>query len=101
MSDLVINVDGIDQYLTLSIEVFPSKISYKDDYKAIVTDVTAEVYSLVFDFLKRTYDSFDITDARQSSEVEFFAIIRKIYREFISAADVILRSPSPRIAEGA
>ena len=93
LSDLVINVDGIDQYLTLSIEVFPSKISYKDDYKAIVTDVTAEVYSLVFDFLKKTYDTFDITTSQQSSEVEFFAIIRKIYREFISAADVILRSP--------
>ena len=93
MSDLVINVDGADEYLSLSIEVFPSKISYKDDYKAIVTDVTTEVYSLVFDFLKRTYDSFDITSSQQSSEVEFFAIIRKIYDDFISAADVILRHP--------
>ncbi len=93
MSDLVIGADGDERYLVLSIEVFPSKISYKDDYKAIVTDVTAEVYSLVFDFLKRTYESFDVTASGQSSDVEFFAIIRKICGDFLSAADVILRSP--------
>lgn len=93
MSDLIISVDGIEQYLKLTLEVFPSKISYKDDYKAIVTDVTTEVYSLIFDFLKKTYDSFDITTSQQSSEVEFFAIIRKIFGKFISASDVILRSP--------
>ena len=41
-SDLVIRVNG-KEYLTITIEVYPSKISYKDDYKAIVSDVTAEV----------------------------------------------------------
>ncbi len=51
-SDLVFIVDG-HRYLKLTIEVFPSKISYKDDYLAIVSDVTNEVYNLVFDFLKR------------------------------------------------
>ncbi len=91
-SDIVINVDG-NACFRLTIEVFPSKISYKDDYKAIVSDVTAEVYNLVFDFLKRTYDSFDTSSSRQSSPVEFFSIIRKIYTEFISAADMILRTP--------
>ena len=76
MSDLFVLVDG-KRYLKLTIEVFPSKISYKDDYKAIVADVTAEVYNLVFDFLRKTYDSFDISSEKQSSPVEFFSIIRK------------------------
>ena len=93
MSDLIVSADGISDYLKLTIEVFPSRISYKDDYKAIAADVTAEVYSLAFDFLKKTYDSFDISTSRQSSEVEFFAIIRRIWGSFIAAADVILRSP--------
>lgn len=91
-SDLVFTVDG-KQELVITIEVFPSKISYKEDYKALIADVTAEVYNLVFDFLKRTYSSFDISDKVQSSPVEFFAIIRKIYDDLIGAADMILRSP--------
>lgn len=91
-SDLVIRVDGRN-YLKLTIEVFPSKIGYKDDYKAIVADVTAEVYNLVFDFLKKTYNSFDISLKQQSSPVEFFAIIRKIYQEFLTAADMVIKKP--------
>lgn len=37
------------------VEVYPSKISYKEDYQAIVADVTAEIYNVIFDFLKATY----------------------------------------------
>lgn len=92
MSDFVVNVDG-KKYLKLTLEVFPSKIDYKNDYRAIVADITAEVYNLVFDYLRKTYESFDISKTQQSSPVEFFAIIRKIYGEFISAADMILRKP--------
>lgn len=91
-SDLVFLVDG-HQYLKITIEVFPSKISYKEDYLAIVADVTKEVYNLVFDFLRKTYESFDVSSSCQSSPVEFFAIIQKIYDEYIAAADMVLRSP--------
>lgn len=91
-SDLVFLVDG-HAYLKITIEVFPSKISYKEDYLAIVSDVTKEVYNLVFDFLRKTYESFNVSSSRQSSPVEFFAIIQKIYDEYIAAADMVLRSP--------
>ncbi|WP_314033138.1 DUF2357 domain-containing protein, partial [Mogibacterium timidum] len=92
LSDIFVLVDG-HSYIKLTIEVFPSKISYREDYKAIVADITAEVYNLVFDFLKKTYDSFDVSSGRQSSPVEFFAIIQKIYQEFITAADMVLNKP--------
>ena len=92
LSDLVIQVDG-NSYLRLVIEVFPTKISYKDDYKAIVEDVTREVYNVVFDFLKKTYLGYQQSDKVNSSPVEFFAVIRKIYKDFLKAADMILAQP--------
>lgn len=92
LSDLVIRVNG-KNYLKLTIEVFPSKIGYKDDYKAIVADVTEEIYNLIFDFLKKTYDSFDISSKKQSSSVEFFAIIRVIFQKFLTAADMVIAKP--------
>ena len=91
-SDFVFTLDGRED-ITVTLEVFPTKISYKEDYQAIVADVTAEVYNLVFDFLKKTYSSFDISKSAQSSPVEFFAIIQTIYEKFIGAADMVLRSP--------
>ena len=92
LSDLVVRVDGAN-YLRLSIEVFPTKISYKDDYKAIVEDVTREVYGLIFDFLKKTYLGYQQSDRVSSSPVEFFAVIRQIFGDFMKAADMILAQP--------
>lgn len=91
-SDLVFTIDGRRE-LQLTLEVFPTKISYRKDYLALVADITAEVYNLVFDFLKKTYSSFDISPNARSSPIEFFAIVRTIYDKFIGAADMVLRSP--------
>lgn len=91
-SDLVIQIDGIN-YLRLVIEVFPTKIDYQNDYKQIVEDVTKEVYNVVFDFLKKTYLGYRQSDKVNSSPVEFFAVINKIYKDFIKAADIIMLQP--------
>ena len=91
-SDLVIRVDH-SNYLRLVLEVFPSKISYREDYQAIVEDVTKEIYNVVFDFLKKTYLGYRQSDHVSSSPVEFFAVIRKIYGDFLKAADMILSQP--------
>ena len=91
-SDLVIQVNH-SNYLRLVLEVFPSKISYREDYQAIVEDVTKEIYNVVFDFLKRTYLGYKQSDHVSSSPVEFFAVIRKIYGDFLKAADMILSQP--------
>lgn len=92
LSDLVIKIDG-QNYLRLVLEVFPSKISYKEDYQSILTDVTKEVYNIVFDFLKKTYLGYQQSDRVSSSPVEFFAVISKIFVEFARAADIILAQP--------
>ena len=92
LSDLVVQVDG-SNYLRLTLEVFPTKIGYKDDYKAIVEDVTREVYGLVFDFLKKTYLGYQQSDHVISSPVEFFSVIRHIFGDFMKAADMILMQP--------
>ena len=92
LSDLVIKVDG-SNYLRLVIEVFPSKIDYKEDYKKIVEDVTKEVYSVVFDFLKKTYQGYQQGENMNSSPVEFFAVVTKIYSDFLKATDMILANP--------
>ena len=91
-SDFIIKVDGVN-YLRFTVEVFPTKISYKEDYKAILDDVTREIYSLVFDFLKRTYQGYQLGDQNNSSPVEFFSIIQHIFKDFLKSIDIILTQP--------
>lgn len=91
-SDLIISIDG-EEFLTLTIEVFPSKMSYKEDYQALIEDISKELYSLTFDVLKKTYKTFEISSDRQSTPVEFFSIIQAIYADFLKATDLILSNP--------
>ena len=91
-SDFVILVND-QEYLRLTVEVFPTKISYKEDYQALIADINAELYSLVFDFMKKTYMSYTINYEKGNSPVEFFAIIHRIFQHFYKAAHYITENP--------
>lgn len=91
-SDLIINVNG-KKYLQITVEIFPSKLSYKDDYKAIINDVSNEVYNLAFDVLKKTYSSFNSINTTKPSDTEFFSILRAVFEQYIRAVDILLRNP--------
>ncbi len=91
-SDFVVRVDGQD-YLTATIEVFPSKIEYMEDYKTILEDVEKETYKLVFDFLKKTYKAYSLSDEQSASLNEFYTIITAIFDDFIRATNLILYQP--------
>lgn len=91
-SDLVIKANNRIS-LIIRIEVFPSKISYKDDYKNIINDINDEINSVVFDFLKKTYKTFKIGDKTNYTPAVFFTIVRNIFRDFLKATDTIIRTP--------
>lgn len=91
-SDLFITVDGVKS-LIIRIEVFPSKISYKEDYKSIITDITNEIYSVVFDFLTKTYESCKLGENVNYTPTVFITIIRTIFLDFIKAADIVIQNP--------
>lgn len=91
-SDLIV-LSKNKEILRIKIEVFPSKISYKDDYKVLIQDVIVEVYNLVFDFLKKTYAQLNINPDTKASPVEFYAIIEKIFSKFEKALNSIIKNP--------
>lgn len=91
-SELVITVDG-KRHLAIRIEVFPTKISYKDDYKNIIRDITNEINAIVFDFLRKTYETVKLGDRIYYTPAVFFTIIRSIFNDFIKSADIIIKFP--------
>jgi len=91
-SDLVIKVDE-RKALTIRIEVFPSKISYKEDYKNIIYDINNEINSVIFDFLRKTYETYKLGEKVNYTPAVFFTIIRSIFGDLIKAADTIIRNP--------
>lgn len=91
-SDLIIRINGTE-YLRIIIEVFPSKIEYKNDYQAIITDVANEVFKVIFDFNKKTYEKFGSNLNSKSTLTEFYTLINFFYDDYIKAVDVITNKP--------
>ncbi len=91
-SEMSILVDGT-VYLTMAIEIFPSKLDYQKDYYTILADVTNEIYNLAFDFLKKTYLLAGRRENVGNSLTEFFSIINIIFKKFTAALDMVIKTP--------
>ena len=68
-----------EDVLTFTIQVFPTKLDYMNDYNEILEDINREVESLVFDYLDKTFSKVNIIDVKKQTGVEFIAILHTIY----------------------
>ncbi|SHH74407.1 restriction endonuclease-like protein [Clostridium grantii] len=91
-SDIIILMDG-REYINITLEVFPSKMDYKKDYKEIMTDINEEIYNLAFDFLKKTYLNRQIDHRMVNSLTEYYSILNYVYRKMMDSIKVIIQYP--------
>ena len=95
-SDFEVSYDG-KKCLVIRIEVFPSKISYKEDYQNMLQDISNEISGAVLDFMRNTYQEFSIGSTQNNIPALFFEIIRQIFDKFQSAANMIIASPHHKL----
>lgn len=95
-SDLIISAAGVT-VLSLRIEVFPSKISYRRDYVDMMTDINNLVNESVLDFMKKTYRVFVPDHKRNEVPAVFFTILQAIYEKYMRAAKRIISVPHHKL----
>ena len=95
-SDFEISHDG-KKSLVVRIEVFPSKISYKEDYQDMLQDISNEIAGAVLDFMRNTYQEFSIGSTQNTVPALFFEIIKRIFDKFQNAANTIISSPHHKL----
>lgn len=91
-SDFEVRVGG-KAVLIVRIEVFPSKVSYKNDYRNMLSDIANEIYSLSFDFLKKAFQQMTPGGNHAPTPAAFYKILEAIYTRFVSAAKKIIDTP--------
>ncbi len=79
--------------LDVTIEIFPSKLSYKDDYKKLLDEVNEEVYNLAYHFVKKTYLGTTTTLTSEPSWTEFYRLFSEYFHKFIQAIHQIEKQP--------
>ena len=80
--------------MVLEIEVFPSKLSYKEDYEAIRNDINEMVEAAAIDFINSTYSLGIISKTRNNVPAIFFSLINQLFDKYYKAARVIMQKPN-------
>ena len=83
--------------LSFRIEVFPSKISYKDDYNLMIDDISEMVCEVALDFMQKTYRTFALGESRSSLLSIYFQILSVIFRDYMNAVNRITAVPHHKL----
>ena len=83
--------------LSVVIEVYPTKLDYKDDYRAILDDVNKEVYNLAYDFLKRTFLKGSTEVYKEPTGSEFYRLIQAHFDDYMKAIEFVELKPHRRL----
>lgn len=94
--DLVILVDG-RQSLSIKLEVYPTKISYKEDYQEMMADINNMVSESILDFMQKTYQTFVPDHKRDDVPAVFFTILQSIYGKYVQAVNRIVAIPHHKL----
>lgn len=95
-SDLIILANG-KQILSVRIEVYPTKISYKDDYQQMMSDINDMVTESILDFMRKTYQVFIPDHKHNDVPAVFFTILQAIYEKYLRAANRIISVPHHKL----
>ncbi|MGM0751767.1 MAG: DUF2357 domain-containing protein [Bacillota bacterium] len=79
--------------LEVKLEIFPTKLSYKDDYRKLLKEVNDEVYNLAFHFIKKTFLGASNHLSENPSWTEFYRLIEFYFQSFIKSVQRIEEQP--------
>lgn len=92
LSQMEVQKDGVTLF-TFTIEVFPTKLDYQNDYVALLDEVNEEIYNLAYSFIKKTYLNAARKRYKDPSYTEFYRILEIHVKDFIDAIQHVERSP--------
>lgn len=78
--------------LTVTLEIFPSKLDYLTDYKEIINEINDEVSSLAFQIIDKTYVLGKLKDTRHQTNVEFISILDVVFDDLLKALNRIVNN---------
>lgn len=91
-SDFEVYLDD-RKYVTIRIEVFPAKISYKEDYRMMIDDISEMACEAIIDFMQKTYQMFSLGEKHNTMSAVYFRILSAVFEDYMNAVNRILSAP--------
>ncbi|MEO2075902.1 MAG: restriction endonuclease-like protein [Bacillus sp. (in: firmicutes)] len=83
--------------LEVTIEIFPTKLDYKNDYKKLLDEVNDEIYNLAYHFIRKTYLGAKLKLDGKPSRAEFYRLVNHHFRQFLQAISRIEHQPHHKL----
>lgn len=96
-SNFEIRDEQNETLLSVVIEVYPTKLDYKKDYRALLDEVNEEIYNLAYAFIKRTYLQGSAEVFKEPTGVEFYRLLQKHFNDYMKAISLIEQRPHRRL----
>lgn len=91
-----IRADG-KTILEVTLEIFPVKLDYKNDYQKLLEEVNDEIYNLAFHFIRKTYLGARLKLEGDPSKAEFYRLISEHFHQFLQAVTRIEFQPHHKL----
>src|SRR5699024_5948148 len=79
--------------LVVTLEIFPSKLDYRNDYQKLLAEVNDEIYNLAFHFIRKTYLGAKVKLEGHPSRAEFYRLISYHFDSFVESISNIEKQP--------
>ncbi|WP_156291352.1 restriction endonuclease-like protein [Oceanobacillus salinisoli] len=79
--------------LEVTLEIFPSKLDYKNDYKKLLEEVNDEIYNLAYHFIRKTYLKAGLKLEGNPSRTEFYRLMSYHFKKFLQSITRIEQQP--------
>lgn len=83
--------------IEVTLEIFPSKLDYRNDYERLLNEVNDEIYNLAFHFIRKTYLGANIKLDGNPSRAEFYRLMSKHFQQFTQAIKRIEQQPHHKL----
>lgn len=83
--------------LEVKLEIYPSKLDYKKDYKKLLEEVNDEIYNLAFHFIRKTYTGARLKLEGKPSRTEFYRLMTHHFKHFLQSISRIEQQPHHKL----
>jgi len=83
--------------ISIRIEVYPTKVNYKEDYQEMMADINDLISESVLDFMKKTYQVFVPNHKKNEVSAVFFTVLETICSKYLQSVNRIVAVPHHKL----
>lgn len=88
------------EFLNITLEVFPTKLDYENDYDRLLLDISSASRALALEYLRATYRSSSRTDVSDGSQLDWLILLRNEASRLQAAVRYIDAHPQRSLSRG-